>query len=56
MQDKVFHMPRIIINVILYIPNIVDTPLKRAHHAVFLDILIEKISMQIGYEATVADI
>ena len=55
MQDQVYSMPRAIINIIFYIPEISSTPLKRASNAVFIDILIEKFTQKIGYEATLAD-
>jgi hypothetical protein len=48
-------MPRTIINFILYIPEIASTPLKKASNSVFIDILIEKFTQKIGYEATLAD-
>jgi secreted Zn-dependent insulinase-like peptidase len=39
----------------MYIPQICSTPLKRAKNAVFIDVLIEKFTKKIGYEATLAD-
>lgn len=49
-------MPRAIIQFILYIPGITDSPLKKGMNAIFTDILIEKVTKRIGYEATLADI
>ena len=48
-------MPRAIINIVFYIPEISSSPLKKASNAVFIDILIEKFTQKIGYEATLAD-
>ena len=39
-------------HLIFYIPGIVDSPFKKALSAVFIDVLIEKISELIGFEAT----
>ena len=49
-------MPRIIVHIILYIPNLCKSPLKRGCNAILIDLLTEKISKLIGYEATAADV
>jgi hypothetical protein len=55
MQDQVYEMPRAIINIMFYIPEITWSALSRASNAVFIDILIEKFTKKVGYEATLAD-
>jgi secreted Zn-dependent insulinase-like peptidase len=49
-------MPRAIVQLFFFVPGLVDTPLKRVLNAVLIDILIEKVSKQIGYEANLADV
>jgi secreted Zn-dependent insulinase-like peptidase len=49
-------MPRAIIQLILYIPEFTNSPEKRAMNSVFYNVLTEKISKAIGYEATLADV
>lgn len=44
LQDKLFQMPRAIVTVILLIPHIVDSPLKKAQFCIFEEILMEKVS------------
>ena len=55
-QDKVYLMPRVIMQLIFYIPELVKTPIKRATTAAFIGVLIEKVSMDMGYEAVLADV
>ena len=55
-QDRVFLMPRVIVNFMVFIPDFTDTPLKRVSSAVFIEVLIERISAEIGYTATLADV
>lgn len=43
-QDSVFQMPRVVVHIMLYIPQIISSPLKQVCFAVFLDVLIEKVS------------
>ena len=54
MLDRVFLKPRAVIHVFMYVPNLVDQPLKRAKFAVFIDALVEAVSARMGYEATLA--
>ena len=49
-------MPRVVVQLIFYIPGIVDKPYKKALLSVYIDVLIEKLSKQIGFEATQADV
>jgi secreted Zn-dependent insulinase-like peptidase len=49
-------MPRVVIQVIFYIPGICDHPLQRVTTAVFCDSFLEKVSEEIGYIANLADV
>ena len=49
-------MPRIIVHLIFYIPNLCDSPLKRGCNSILCDLIAEKVSQVIGYEATLADV
>ena len=56
LQDKVFKRPRVIVNVIFYIPDMADSPLKVVQNDAFIDLLHEKIYIEIGYTALCADL
>jgi secreted Zn-dependent insulinase-like peptidase len=49
-------MPRAIVQLIFFVPDFVNSPLKRVTNSVFIDVLSEKVSREIGYIATLADI
>ena len=56
MQDKVFQMPRVNVNVICYIKDIISNPSKFALISIFIEIVLEKIQKIAGYQASMADI
>jgi hypothetical protein len=56
LQDKVFQRPRAVVNIIFYIPGLIDSVYKKARKSIFIDVLVEKVAQVIGYEASLADI
>ena len=56
LQDQVYRRPRVIIEVLFYIPQIVNTPLKKGLLAIFNDVFVEKVTKNIGYQANMADV
>ncbi len=56
MQDQVYQMPRVNINVICYIQDIINNPYKYAQISIFIEIVLEKIQKVVGYQASMADI
>lgn len=55
-QDCTFKMPRVILQLIFFVPDFCDTPIKRVTSAVFIDAFLEIVSEQIGYQANMADV
>jgi secreted Zn-dependent insulinase-like peptidase len=49
-------MPRSVLYIVFILPDIIDTPLKRAYSGVFSECLVEKVASIIGHEANLADI
>lgn len=54
-QDKIYKLPRVVVNLILYIPGVINSAAKRADVQFITILCIEKVSKEIGFEATLAD-
>ena len=54
-QDKIYKLPRVVVNLILYIPEVINSPTKRADIQFITTLCIEKVSKEVGFEATLAD-
>jgi hypothetical protein len=49
-------MPRVNINIICYIRDVIDSPFKYALISIFIEVVLERIQKKAGYQATMADI
>jgi secreted Zn-dependent insulinase-like peptidase len=49
-------MPRVVVQLIFFVPKLFNSPKNKAFFSVYTDALIEKVTAEIGYEAVLSDI